>query len=111
MPGSPTTQDRSSTRVVAPVRFAFRIRNDVGVLDEKYFLAQWLACTLPCSRFAAHLTVCCARLGVGWFATPSPVMDLHHLLLAGGGSERGWGGRPGECSGRETVCLPARRTG
>jgi hypothetical protein len=41
MPGSPTTQDRSGTRVVAPVRFAFRIRNHVGVLDEKYFVAQW----------------------------------------------------------------------
>ena len=60
MPGSPTTQDRSGTRVVAPVRFAFRIRNHVGVLDEKYFVAQWLARTLPCQRFAAHLTVCCA---------------------------------------------------
>jgi hypothetical protein len=44
MPGSPTTQDRSGTRVVAPVRFAFRIRNHVGVLDEKYFVAQWLDC-------------------------------------------------------------------
>jgi len=65
MPGSPTTQDRSGTCVVASVRFAFRICNHVGVLDEKYFVAQWLACTLPCQRFAAHLTVCCARLGVG----------------------------------------------
>ena len=72
MPGSPTTQDRSGTRVVAPVRFAFRIRNHVGVLDEKYFVAQWLACTLPVnasphtSRYAAHDS------GSVWFATPSP---------------------------------------
>jgi hypothetical protein len=51
MPGSPTTQDRSGTRDVAPVRFAFRVCNHVGVLDEKYFVAQWLACTLPCQRF------------------------------------------------------------
>src|ERR1700733_5745205 len=46
MPGSPTTQDRSGTRDVAPVRFAFRVCNLVGILDEKYFVAQWLACTL-----------------------------------------------------------------
>jgi hypothetical protein len=57
MPGSPTTQDRSGTRDGTPARFAFRKRNNVGVLDEKYFVAQWLACTLPCQRFAAHLTV------------------------------------------------------
>src|SRR5580692_5919041 len=83
MPGSPTTQDRSGTRVVAPVRFAFRICNHVGVLDEKYFVAQWLACTLPCQRFAAHLTVCCACLGAGVVRYTFTVMDLHHLLLAG----------------------------
>jgi hypothetical protein len=53
MPGSPTTQDRTGTRVIAPVRVAFRIRNCVGVLGEKYFVAQWLACMLPCQRFAA----------------------------------------------------------
>jgi hypothetical protein len=60
MPGSTTTQDRSGACDDAPVRFAFRKRNNVGVLDEKYFVAQWLACTLPCQRFAAHLTVYCA---------------------------------------------------
>jgi hypothetical protein len=60
MPGSTTTQDRSGTRGNAPVRFAFRKRKSIAILDEKYFAAQWLACTLPCQRFAAHLTVCCA---------------------------------------------------
>jgi hypothetical protein len=58
MPGSTTTQDRSGACDVAPARFAFRQRNDVGVLDEKSFAAQWLACMLPCQRFAANLAVC-----------------------------------------------------
>jgi len=83
MPGSPTTPDRSGTRVVAPVRFAFRVCNHVGVLDEKYFVPQWLACTLPSQRFAAHLTVCRALPGVGVVRYTFTVMDLHHLLLAG----------------------------
>jgi hypothetical protein len=59
MPESPTTQDRSGTPVVALVRFAFRIRNHVGVLDEKYFVAQWLACTPPVNA-SPHTSVCCA---------------------------------------------------
>jgi hypothetical protein len=66
----PTTQDRSGTRVVAPVRFAFRIRNQVGVLDEKYFNG-WPArspvnASPHTSRYAAHDS------GSAWFATPSP---------------------------------------
>jgi hypothetical protein len=72
MPGSPTTQDRSGTRVVAPVRFAFRICNHVGVLDEKYFVAQCRPARSPVnasphtSRYAAHDS------GSAWFATLSP---------------------------------------
>jgi hypothetical protein len=56
MPGSATTQDRSGACDAAPVRFAFRLRNNVGVLDEKSFAAQYLACTLPCQRFTRDLT-------------------------------------------------------
>jgi hypothetical protein len=55
---STTTQDRSGACDVAPARFAFRQRNNVGVLDENSFAAQWLACMLPCQRFAANLAVC-----------------------------------------------------
>jgi len=58
MPGSPTTQDRAGTCDDVPVRFAFRIRNYVGVLDEKCFAAPYLACTLPWQRFAPPLTRC-----------------------------------------------------
>src|SRR3981081_1480720 len=83
MPGSTTTQDRSGARGNAPVRFAFRQCKSVGVLDEKYFAAQWLACTLPCQRFAAPLPVCCAGLRAGLVRYAFTVMDLHHLLLAG----------------------------
>ena len=52
-------------------------------LNEKYFAARWLACTLPCQRFAAHLAVCCASLGAGVVRYAFTVTDLHHLLLAG----------------------------
>jgi hypothetical protein len=58
MPGSTTTQDRSGACDVAPARFAFRKRNNVGVLDEINFAAQWLACMRPCERFAFYLAVC-----------------------------------------------------
>ena len=61
--------DNSLTRSVATLRRLlgddsreprFIATNCVSVLDEKYFVAQWLACMLPCQRFAASLTVCCA---------------------------------------------------
>ena len=43
-------------RTIAPIRVAFRQRNDVGTRDEGTFAAQWLACALPCQRFAVALT-------------------------------------------------------
>jgi hypothetical protein len=47
-------------RVIAPIRVAFRQRNDVGTQDEGTFAAQWLAYALPCQRFADPLAGICA---------------------------------------------------
>src|SRR5262245_65687326 len=45
----------SGPRDIAPIRIAFRQRNDVGAQEEGTFAAQWLACVLPCQRFAVAL--------------------------------------------------------
>ena len=55
MPVSKTTPGRLGARVIAPIRVAFRHRNDVGTQDEGTFAAQWLACTFPCQCFADAL--------------------------------------------------------
>ena len=55
MPVSTTTPGRLGARVIAPIRVAFRQRNDVGTRDEGTFAAQWLAYALPCQRFADAL--------------------------------------------------------
>ena len=83
MPGSPTTPGRPGARAGAPVRVAFRIRNSVGARDFCTFAAQWLACALPCRRFAGALTGDDARLGADVDRYSFIVVDLHHLLLAG----------------------------
>ena len=63
MPVSKTTPGRLGARVIAPIRVAFRQRNDVGTQDEGTFAAQWLAYALPCQRFADALAGICADLG------------------------------------------------
>ncbi len=83
MPGSPTAPGRPGTRVDAPVRVAFRQRNSVGSRDELAFAARWLACALPCRRFADTLAGADARLGADVDRYSFIVVDLHHLLLAG----------------------------
>ena len=60
MPVSKTTPGRLGARVIAPIRVAFRHRNDVGTRDEGTFAAQWLAYALPCQRFANTLAGICA---------------------------------------------------
>ncbi len=60
MPGSTTTQDRSDACDVAPARFAFHVRNRVGVVDENCFAAQWLACADPVSASPHTSRVYCA---------------------------------------------------
>ena len=59
MPVSKTTPGRLGARVIAPIRVAFRQRNDVGTRDEGTFAAQWLAYALPCQRFADALAGIC----------------------------------------------------
>ena len=46
MPVSTTTPGRLGARTIAPIRVAFRQRNDVGTQDEGTFAAQWLAYAL-----------------------------------------------------------------
>ena len=60
MPVSKTTPGRLGARVIAPIRVAFRHRNDVGTQDEGTFAARWLAYALPYQRFAVALAGTCA---------------------------------------------------
>jgi hypothetical protein len=83
MPGSSTAPGRPDTRADAPGHVAFRLANSVGTRNSCTFTARWLACELPCRRFAAALTDDDARLGAGVDRYSFTVMDLHHLLLAG----------------------------
>ena len=56
MPGSQTTRGQTGTRSSAPVRVAFRFNDSVGTPEKMTFVAQWLAYTYPCQRFARCLT-------------------------------------------------------
>jgi hypothetical protein len=56
MPGSQTTRGRAGARFSAPVRVAFRFDDSVGTPDKVTFVAQWLAYSYPCQRFARCLT-------------------------------------------------------
>src|SRR4051795_12306111 len=82
MPGSWTSPDRPRARACAPVRVAFRGGKRVGVQDYKTFAAQWLACTIPCRRFADTLAGTAARLGADVVRYSFIAVDSHHLLLA-----------------------------
>ena len=83
MPGSWTTPGRPGARADAPVRVAFHGGNHVGARIYQTFAARWLACTLPCRRFASALAGTDARLGADVDRYSFIVMDSHHLLLAG----------------------------
>jgi hypothetical protein len=82
MPGSWTSPDRPGARANALVRVAFRGGKRVGVRDYRTFAAQWLACTIPCRRFADTLAGAAARLGADVDRYSFIVVDSHHLLLA-----------------------------
>jgi hypothetical protein len=58
-------------------------RNVVGARDYFSVAAQWLACVLPCRRFAGALTGDNARLGADVGRYSFTATDLHRLLLAG----------------------------
>jgi hypothetical protein len=47
MPVSTTTPGRLGARDIAPIRIAFRQRNDVDAREKGTFAAQWQACALP----------------------------------------------------------------
>jgi hypothetical protein len=91
MPGSLTTPDRPGARAGALARVAFRFGNSVGIRNHGTFAAQWLACTVPCRRFAPGLAARHARLGAdvvrySFVVSDSHrfvVSDSHRLLLAG----------------------------
>jgi hypothetical protein len=63
MPGSTTTPGHLGARDCALRRFAFRYTDSVGTRNQFSIVAQWLACTYPCRRFADILADACARLG------------------------------------------------
>ena len=83
MPGSSTTPGHPGARDRAPVCIAFRLRNSVGTRDMNLYEAQWLACVLPCRRFAATLAGDHARLRVDVVRYSFILSDLHRLLIAG----------------------------
>ena len=83
MPGSLTTPDRPGARAGALARVAFRFGNSVGIRNYETFAAQWLACTVPCRRFAPGLAARHARLGADVDRYSFVVSDSHRLLLAG----------------------------
>jgi hypothetical protein len=83
MPGSSTTPGRPSACVGALGHIAFHYTDSVGTRNQFSIAAQWLACTIPCRRFADILTDACARLGADVVRYSFIVVDLHHLLLAG----------------------------
>jgi len=66
MPVSTTTLGRLGARNIAPIRVAFRQRNDVGTQDEGTFAAQWLAYALPCQRFADVFLPSCRSFTCWW---------------------------------------------
>ena len=63
MPGSTTTPDPRATRNNLARCIAFHVLERVGTRNKNHFVAQWLACTSPCRRFAGILTNACAGLG------------------------------------------------
>jgi hypothetical protein len=82
MPGATTALGWVGARTSAPVRVAFRNQNSVGAQNDVDFAAQWLACAIPCRRFAGILADTCARLGADVVYYAFIAVDLHHLLLA-----------------------------
>lgn len=65
-----------------PARIAFCPVNGIGARNGS-FAAQWLACTLPCRRFACTLADADARLRADADRYSFIAVDFHHLLLAG----------------------------
>lgn len=62
---------------------AFRGTNRVSIPERLTFVAQWLACSLLCRRFADSLAAADARLEADVTRYAFIVVDSHHLLSAG----------------------------
>jgi len=80
------------TRAVAPMRIAFHLFDGVGARDDITFAAQWLACALPCRRFACALAGTDARFG----AVAVGIEMRRACILGYGGYSHGfpWGLNP-----------------
>jgi hypothetical protein len=83
MPGSQTTRGQTDTRHSVSTHVAFHETYRVGTPEIITYAAQWLACTLPCRRFADILTDNCARLGVDADSYSFIATDFHRPLFAG----------------------------
>jgi len=60
MPGSLTTPGRPGLALSRPVMLPSALCTASAPQDETLFAAQWLACALPCQRFAEALAGHCA---------------------------------------------------
>ena len=110
MPGSPTTPDRRRLALTPPPVLPSAYSNASAPGTISPFAAQWLACTLPCRRFAGHPRGCrrtargrCGSLLLhrSGLSPPTPCRSPGALLSAksGGWGKGGEGGHP---------CLGAR---
>jgi hypothetical protein len=83
MPGSLTTPGWPSARVGALVQLPSAM--GAASAPRTVFLsrARWLACALPCRRFAVDLAAADARLGADAGRYSFIVSDSHRLPLAG----------------------------
>ena len=82
MPGSLTTPGCPSTRIDVLDHVAFRYLYSVGTQDIP-IAAPWLACAIPCRRFAVDLAAADARLGADAGRYSFIASVSHRLLLAG----------------------------
>ncbi len=79
--GSPTAQDHSATRVLRRTVCYLPPWGTTSASRIENFAAQWLACRCPCQRFASHLAMSHARLGVKTVRYSFLVLDFHQLSL------------------------------
>ena len=82
MPGSTTTRGRHVSCDIDTSRVAFCGTENIGTPNLSY-AAQYLACALPCERFASALASIRASLGAGVARYAFTVTDFHRLPSAG----------------------------
>jgi len=82
VPGSTTTQGQHVSCDIDTSRVAFCGTENIGTPNLSY-AAQYLACALPCERFASALAGTRASLGAGVARYAFTVTDFHRLPPAG----------------------------